>query len=131
MFSCRIENKHSFYNTLCQWWTDWKFPVMSIDALPNNIFVVSNEGVDLYAIPVYLSDSDMCWIGFITGNKNSTKALRSGSLDYLIKYTEQYLKQSGIKFIMTVSGTSVLKKIFNDNGYFLSGENINEYIKKI
>lgn len=131
MFSCRIENKHNFYNTLCEWWTDWKFPVMSIGSLPNNIFVVSNDGVDLYAIPVYLSDSDVCWIGFITGNKKSTKALRSGSLDYLIKYTEQYLKQYGREFIMTVSNTPVLKKIFKDNGYLLSGEGINEYIKKI
>lgn len=104
---------------------------MSIDALPNNIFVVSNDGVDLYAVPVYLSDSDMCWIGFITGNKNSTKALRSGSLDYLIKYTEHYLNQSGRKFIMTVSKTPVLKKIFEDNGYLMSGDKINEYIKNI
>ena len=79
MFSCRIENKHDFYNTLCEWWTDWKFPLMSIDAIPNNICVVSNEGVDLYAVPVYLSDSEVCWMGFITGNKNSTKELRSGS----------------------------------------------------
>jgi hypothetical protein len=104
---------------------------MSIDAIPNNICVVSNEGIDLYAVPVYLSDSDVCWMGFITGNKNSTKALRSGSLDYLMKYTEQYLKQSGFKYIMTVSKTPVLKKKFEDNGYLISGENLNEYIKKI
>ena len=104
---------------------------MSIDALPNNIFVVSNQGIDLYAVPVYLSDSDMCWIGFITGNKNTTKELRKGSLDYLIKYTEEYLRISGRKFIMTVSKTPILKKTFTDNDYILSGENINEYIKKI
>lgn len=131
MFSCRIENKHNFYDTLCNWWTDWKFPVMSINALPNNIFVVSNQGVDLYSVPVYLSDSEVCWIGFITGNKNSTKDLRSGSLDYLIKYTEQYLKQSGFEFIMTVSKNPVLKKRFEDNGYLVSGEGVNEYIKKL
>ena len=131
MFSCRIENKHNFYDTLCNCWTDWKFPVMSINALPNNIFVVSNQGVDLYSVPVYLSDSEVCWIGFITGNKNSTKDLRSGSLDYLIKYTEQYLKQSGFEFIMTVSKNPVLKKRFEDNGYLVSGEGVNEYIKKL
>ena len=131
MFSCRIESKHKFYKTLCDWWSDWNFPIMSIDALPNNIFVVSNQGIDLYAVPVYLSDSDMCWIGFITGNKNTTKELRKGSLDYLIKYTEEYLRISGRKFIMTVSKTPILKKTFTDNDYILSGENINEYIKKI
>jgi hypothetical protein len=32
---------------------------------------------------------------------------------------------------MTVSGTPVLKKTFADNGYLLSGENINEYVKNI
>ncbi len=131
MLSCRIEYKRDFYPTLCKWWSDWKFPEININMLPNNIFVVSNDGTDLYAIPVYLSDSDVCWIGFITGNKFSTKELRSGSLAFLLNYTEQYLKESGRKAIMTVSGTPVLKKVLSDNGYVLSGENINEYIKNI
>lgn len=131
MFFCRIENKHNFYSTLCEWWVSWNFPVMSINALPENIFVVSNDGVDLYSIPVYLSDSNVCWMGFITGNKDSTKIMRKGSLDCLIKFTESYLDELGYEFVMTVSKNPVLKKIFEDNGYFISGENVNEYIKKI
>ena len=57
MLSCRLESKDTFYDTLCEWWADWKFPVVAITSLPERIFVVSNDGVDLYAIPVYFGDS--------------------------------------------------------------------------
>lgn len=131
MFSCRIVDKVDFYDTLCEWWSEWKFPVLDIDSLPNNIFVVSKNEIDLYAIPVWLSDSNMCLLGFISGNKRTKKTDRANSLDYLVKYTESYLKDSGRKYIITVSGTPVLKKLFSDNDYILTGNNINEYIKKL
>lgn len=73
MFKFRIEHKEDYYKTLCAWWSDWKFPKVAYTSIPERIFVVSNDGIDLYAVPVYVSDSDFCWIAFITGNKNSTK----------------------------------------------------------
>jgi hypothetical protein len=131
MFSYRLESKDTFYDTLCEWWTDWKFPVVAITSLPERIFVVSNDGVDLYAIPVYFGDSDLCWIGFVTGNKNSTKAQRDGALEYLLDMVEYYMKGIGARIAMTVSGTPVLKRLYERSDYVISAEGINEYIKKI
>lgn len=129
MHACRLEHKEDFYKTLCIWWSAWNFPAVSYSALPERIFVVSADGVDLYAIPVYLSDSDFCWIGFVTGNKNSTKKMRSGALSCLNKYIEKEIKKIGYKLLITVSGTPVLKKMFTDEDYIVSGQNYNEYIK--
>lgn len=131
MFSYRLESKDTFYYTLCEWWADWKFPAVAITSLPERIFVVSNDGVDLYAIPVYFGDSDLCWIGFVTGNKNSTKVQRDGALEYLLDMVEYYMKGIGARIAMTVSGTPVLKRLYERSDYTVSAKGINEYIKKI
>jgi hypothetical protein len=131
MFSYRLESKYDFYDTLCEWWEDWNFPVVSITSLPERVFVVSNDGVDLYAIPVYFGDSDLCWIGFVTGNKKSTKIQRNGALEYLIDMVEAHMKHIGARIVMTVSGTPVLKRLYETSDYTVSAKGINEYIKKI
>ena len=129
MHQCRLENKFDFYKTLCMWWDEWNFPHVSYTSLPERIFVVSMDGIDLYAIPVYVGDSDICLMGFVTGNKKSKKELRSGALNILNKYIEEVMKRDGYRIIMTVTGTPVLKKMFSDEDYIMSGKDYNEYIK--
>jgi len=131
MHECRLENSETYYKTLVEWWTKWDFPILLKSSLPKRIFVVSAEGVDLYAVPVYVSDSAWCWIGFITGNKDAEKKHRKNALNFLLYNVEQYMKSLGYDLIMTVSGNSVLKKLFEDSNYNSSSKNIVEYIKKI
>jgi hypothetical protein len=111
------------------WWDEWNFPHVSYTSLPERMFVVSMNGIDLYSIPVYVGDSDICMMGFVTGNKKSTKELRSGALNILNKYIEEVMKRDGYRIIMTVTGTPVLKKMFSDEDYIMSGKDYNEYIK--
>ena len=129
MHSCRLEHKDDYYETLVKWWGGWNFPVLAKSSIPDRIFVVSSDGVDLYAMPVYFGDSDLCWIGFVTSNIEAPKELRSGAMNILNKYTEMYMKSIGARLIMTVSGTPVLMKLFSDEHYIVSGVNYNEYIK--
>ena len=131
MHECRLENRDTYYETLVKWWLRWDFPVLDKTSLPHRIFVVSAEGIDLYAAPVYVSDSTICWIGFITGNKYADKKHRKNALNFLLYNTEQYMKSIGYELIMTVSSNSVLKKLFEDANYISSSKNIVEYIKKI
>jgi hypothetical protein len=131
MHECRLENRDTYYETLVKWWVRWDFPVLEKTSLPHRIFVVSAEGIDLYAAPVYVSDSALCWIGFITGNKDTEKKYRKNALNFLLYNTEQYMKSIGYELIMTVSSNPVLKKLFEDANYISSSKNIVEYIKKI
>lgn len=129
MLRWRLENKATFYDTLIKWWSDWDFPIVGYSSLPERIFVVSYDDTDLYAIPVTVGDSDMCMIGFITGNKNTTKEQRKGSLDYLLDKVETCMRYNGYKVIVTISGTPSLKRLFEDNNYNVSVGN--EYTKRI
>jgi hypothetical protein len=129
MLRWRLENKKTFYDTLVSWWSDWNFPIVAYSSLPERIFVVSHDDTDLYAIPVTVGDSDMCLIGFITGNKNTTKEQRTGALDYLLDKVETCMKYNGYRVMITFSGTPSLKKLFKDNNYNVSlGD---EYVKRI
>lgn len=131
MLSWRLENKKTFYDTLTKWWIDWDFPIVGYNSLPERIFVVSYGDTDIYAVPVYVGDSDMCWIGFITGNKNTNKKQRTGALDYILDKIETCMKYNGYNVILTVSGTPSLKKLFRDNNYEISSGDTNEYVKRI
>ena len=131
MHSCRLEYKDDYYETLVEWWTKWNFPILLKSTLPERIFVVSAEGVDLYAAPIYVSDSSLCWIGFITGNKDAEKKIRKNALNFLLYNVEYYMKSIGYELMMTVSSNPVLKKLFEDAQYTASSKNIVEYIKKI
>ena len=73
MLEFRSETVFNYYNTLVEWWNVHNFPVLSIESLPDNIYIVSREGLDLYAIPVYITDSNWCIIGFPTSNKMAPK----------------------------------------------------------
>jgi hypothetical protein len=131
MLRWRLENKKTFYDTLVKWWSDWNFPIVGYSSLPERIFVVSHDDTDLYAVPVYVGDSDMCWIGFITGNKETTKKQRTGALDYVLDKIETCMKYNGYNIILTVSGTPSLKKLFENNNYNISSGDTNEYVKRI
>ena len=129
MLEYRVENRDDYYDTLCEWWDLWKFPRVSKSSLPNCIFVVNNCGVDVYAIPVYFSDSDFCWIAFITGNKLAPKKLRDGTLSFLLSSVENHIKDLGVRLCITVNGNNRLDKLYTDSGYIVSGRNVNEYVK--
>jgi hypothetical protein len=131
MHKCRLEYRDDYYETLVNWWSKWNFPILLKSSLPERIFVVSAEGIDLYAAPVYVSDSSWCWIGFITGNKEAEKKYRKDALKFLLYNIEHYMKDIGYDLIMTVSSSPVLKKLFEDAEYNSSSKNIVEYIKKI
>jgi hypothetical protein len=129
MHECRIEHKDDFYGVLCDWWNQWGFPNLPHEALPKRIFVVSYNEKDIYAMPVYETDTNTCFIGFVTGNTLAKKNERKESLSILNRFVEDHMKGLGFKVIMTITGTSVLKKLFTDEGYIKTGENYNEYLK--
>lgn len=131
MLRWRLENKSTFYDTLTLWWDQWDFPHVAYSSLPERIFVVSHDNTDIYAVPVYVGDSDLCWIGFVTGNKKTTKEQRKGALDYLLEKVETCMKYNGYKAILTVSGTPSLKKTFQNNSYIISNGDTKEYIKRL
>lgn len=131
MFDWRVESREKFYHTLVKWWDDWGFPIIPLKSLPETIYVVSYTGVSLYAIPLYRTDSDLCWIGFPTGNKKAPKEFKEKALEFLMEVVEDSAKTRGFKTIITTSATPKLMKLFGDRGFEVSDEGTNYYTKNI
>jgi hypothetical protein len=131
MKSYKVLNKVDFYDTMKQWWNDWGFPVLSIDALPENIVVIYHKEQEVYAIPLYLSDSNFCWVGFITGNKKASKIAREGSLTFGLNSVSDFLQYTGYKLLFTITSNSFIDKSLIEANFFVTNKNIKEYIKNI
>jgi hypothetical protein len=131
MKSYKVLNKVDFYETIKQWWIYWEFPILSIDALPENIVVVYHENQEVYAIPLYLSDSNFCWIGFITGNKKASKKEREGALTFGLDSVSEFLQYTGYKLLFTITSNSFIDKSLIESNFFITNKNIKEYVKNI
>lgn len=131
MKSYKILNKIEFYDVMKGWWNDWDFPVLGVDFLPSNILVVFHNEEEVCAIPFYLSDSTICWTGFITSNKMASKEARKGALTFGLESLTDFLSQTKYKHLFTVTSNPFIEKSLQESGYFLADKSKKEYIKNI
>lgn len=125
MFEWRLENKKDYYGTLMSWWESHKaFNNKSIEykSLPIRVFVVSNEDKDLFAVPVYISDSDFCYIGWVTSNPDSGLREKVGALEYLYNIISIVMKSQGFDHILSKANASSLQRVAERSGFINVGE---------
>lgn len=129
----RLTSRDKFYDTLVEWWGDWGFPILAKESLPVNIFVVNKNDTDLYAAPLYLTDSDICWLAFITSNFKASKELKEGALDYLLEDVEKFMTYNNYNNIVSISNTPRIENSLQNSGYLLPNgeEKVNFYLKHI
>lgn len=130
-FTLGVKTRDEMYETLVEWWLDWGFPSLPYQSLPNTICTVSDEEGLLYAIPLYLTDSDICWIGFPTGNKKASKERKEMALEELMYFTQGFAKNRGYGLILTTSDTPKLMKLFKQFDFVESDQGTNFYTKRI
>lgn len=133
MFEWRLENKNTFYETLVGWWTKHKAfndKIIPYKSLPNRIFIVSKNGEDLYAVPVYISDSDFCYLGFITSNPKAGVKSKHGALRFLYNIISIVMKSQGFDRIMSKTNERGLTRELLNSGFIFT-EKTGYYIKNI
>lgn len=120
MFDWRIENKKDFYGTIVEWWKKHKAfneKVIEYKALPNRIFIVSSDGIDLFAVPVYITDSDFCHIGWITSNPDAPLKSKGGALEYLYGIISIVMKSQGFDRILSKTNDRSLMRVLENSEY--------------
>lgn len=90
------------YETLFDWWIDWGWEKPpTLEMLSNYGYIVSKDGVDMYAGFLYFTGSSMAWLEFVVCNKNATPEQRRGCLDKLIEVVTIIAKDKCAKSIFT------------------------------
>lgn len=119
------------YDTVVSWWVGHSFPPLSIDFLPTECFIISNEGKQLYAMFFYHTNSNLCWFAFPVSNPDLTKEEKGNGLLKLIEGMTEYAVQNGYKFIFTTSPVKPVQDCLLENGFQLGDVNVNHYVKII
>lgn len=125
MFNWRLENKNDCYELLVSWWKKhnaFNNKIIEFKSLPTRIFIVSNEDKDLFAVPVYISDSDFCYIGWVTSNPDAGLRERVGALDYLYEIISIVMKSQKFDHILSKANAKSLQRVAERSGFINVGE---------
>jgi hypothetical protein len=132
-FDWRLETKETFYDTLLEWWKKHNAfggEKLDFDLLPSRVFVVSRGGVDLYALSIYVTDSTLCWVGWVTSNPEAESAYKVGALDFIYEIAIIAMKGQGYKTMLSHASDKNLIKALEVNNFTSTGESI-FYTKKL
>ena len=133
-FNWRLEDKSLCYDRLTKWWDEHKAfngnPI-PYNSVPNRIFTVSKGEIDLYSIGIFITDTDICWVGWITSNPDAKHIARKDALEYLYGIITIVMKSQG--FVSMVSHTKLnrLMKALDNSGFTNIEPKTNLYIKKL
>lgn len=127
MFDWKLMSKDDCYDELCNWWKGHKAfgnKVIEHKSLPNRIFMVSNKEHNLFAVPVYISDSDFCYIGWVTSNPKAKIKEKYGALEYLYNIISIVMKSQGFDHILSKANAKSLQRIAEKSGFVNVGKTV-------
>lgn len=137
-FRWKLEDKSACYLRLVKWWkTHRAFEGGSIpyESMPNRVFSVmreiDGEWTELYSVAVYATDSDMCWIGWITSNPETTLKNRHRALEYLYNIISIEMSKVGFSVLISKTKQTGLMRTLDKTGFMNIEPQTNFFIKNI
>jgi len=117
------------YDRVCGWWRAHNFPILPINFLPFEGFIISNEDTELYAVFLYVTDSDLCWLTFPVSNPIASYEEKRGAMEQLFQDVGNSAKDAGYNFMFTTSPLASVQEALIGAGFTLGDENVNHYMK--
>ena len=122
-FQWREVTKEDYYEVLVKWWEDWGWTPPPIHSLPKG-FIVSKDGVDLYAGFIYFTGTTIAWFEWIVSNKNAPIELRKGALDRLVDIISIIAKEKGVLSLFSTTNSSSFKNSLIKSGFGVTDEGV-------
>ena len=138
-FNWRLEDKSVCYEKLKRWWDlheAFEGNHIPYNSMPNRVFTVSTEIegelIDLYSVAIIVTDTDMCWIGWITSNPLfENHSCKKGALEYLYGIIAIVMKSQGFESIVAHAKLNGLMKALENSGFVNAEPKTNFYIKNL
>lgn len=125
--------KENDYDTLCEWWKDWRWTPPPADMLPQDGkggVMICKGDVGICAGFVYFTNSKTAWIEFIVSNFQYKEKDRHEAIELLINVLTDMIKDMGdYKYIYTSLKSKSLIDRYVNCGFQLGSTNCNEMIK--
>ena len=131
-FIVKKHSKSEFYETYIKWCEQHKFPLITIDWFPENVFVSYNENDEpCYSCWFWHTDSKLAWVGFPCSNKQVKFKDREGGFEAVYEYITKYAKRKKYVTIITTSGRKETDEVCEKTGYVLGDENVKHWLKPL
>lgn len=128
----KLVKTEDFYNTMKHWCDGNNFVHISPSMLPETTFVCINDnGVPVYSMCFYNTDSNLCWIGWQLANPYVDKVDRKGCFNFLFESIENYAKSLNYQVVFTTTNTPSVEGTLVSRGFEQGDLNVNHYIKNI
>ena len=121
------------YDTLVQWWTDWKFGVVPKECLPPEGIMVENDGVPICAGGLYVGEgTQFAFMEWIVADKNANKRSVHTALKMCIDALIDLAKAKGIKLVYTATKERELHKRYTKVHKFILAEtNVHTFLRDL
>ena len=104
-------NVEQDYDTLVQWWTDWKFGTVPKECLPPDGIMVEIDGKPICAGGLYIGvGTQFAFMEWIVTDKNADKRIVHKSLKMCIDAIMELAKSKGMKLVYTATKEKELHK---------------------
>lgn len=121
------------YNTLVEWWKQWRWTPPPRDFLPQNGtggYMIEINGIPVVAGFLYLTNSTVAWNEFIVSNfEYKDKENRKEAIRILIHELTEAARQCGAKYVYTVVKNSSLQSLYEEMGFSNGSVKVNEMVK--
>ena len=127
--------KEEDYETICKWWKWWsKGKSLDKDLLPDDGkggLIIEKNGQPVVCGFLYLTNSKTSFLGWIASNPEYKQKDRKKIIKLLIYNMEQFSKQLGYKYILTVCSNKHLINMHKDLHWAANEQPSYEIIKKL
>jgi hypothetical protein len=94
-FTVKKHSKEDFFPVYNKWLESHSIPLnsISIEILPNNLFVCYAGDIPIYALPFWHTDSKIAIISVIVSNGKLSYKKKLGGKEFLLDYVKRYAKK--------------------------------------
>jgi hypothetical protein len=117
------------YKLLCEWWLEWEWPAMPLEALPKTGFVaLSPSEVPQAMAFMYHTDSNIAWMEWVTGNPNSSREDRGNAVNRVVQEVLDEAKKGHYRMVFTSVNHPKLLERLKTNGFVVSDKSMTNLV---
>jgi hypothetical protein len=122
------------YETICEWWKWWRWPIVEKQNLPNNGtggFMIEKNGTPIVTGFLYITNSNLTWLEFIVSNPEYKHKDRKQAIELLINKIEDLSRSLGKNTIFSIGKNKHLIETHRKLGWSIEEKPSYEIVKKI
>ena len=126
-------NVEQDYNTLVQWWTDWKFGTVPKECLPPDGIMVEIDGKPICAGGLYIGvGTQFSFMEWIVADKNANKRDVHKALKMCIDAIMELAKSKGMRLVYTATKEKGLhKRYVKYHNMTLTESNVKTFLRDL